>query len=107
MRRPRYPWWAKASMSALALGAAWVLGLWLIVLGISSAAVVFARQRLLARQRLPVRLVAWALHAPRGPSPPVALEHAIAVDLAVVSEGNLDRLDRAEVVVGDCRQPSG
>ena len=102
MSRPGYPWWAKAATSALALAAAWALGLSLIVLGMSSAAVVLARQRLLARRRLPVRLVAWALHAPRGPSPPMALEHAIAVDLAVVSEGYLDRLSRAEVVVGDC-----
>ena len=88
-------------MGALAMAAAWALGLWMIVLGIFSVVVVLARQRFLARHRLPVRLVAWAVHAPQGLSPPVALEHAIAVDLAVISEGHLDRLDRAQVVLGD------
>lgn len=100
--RPRGHWrWVRGSLSALAVAVAWALGLWLIVLGMFSAVVVLARQRFLARHRLPVRLVAWALHAPHGLSPPVALEHAIAVDLAVVSEGHLDRLDRAQLVLED------
>lgn len=102
MRRRGHRRWVRASLSALAVAAAWALGLWLIVLGSFSAVVVLGRRRFRARQRLPVRLVAWALHAPHGLSPPVALEHAVAVDLAVISEGHLDRLDRAQVVLADC-----
>ena len=97
MRRRRR--WARGSLIALAMAASWGLGLWLIVFALFSAVVVLARQRLVSRHRLPIRLLAWALHAPHGPSPPVAIEHAIAVDLAVISEGHLDRLDRAQVVL--------
>lgn len=101
MRRRERRRWATGSLLALAMAASWALGLWLIVLGLFSVIVVLARQRFLSRHRLPIRLIAWALHAPHGPSPPVAIEHAIAVDLAVISEGHLDRLDRAQVVLGD------
>ena len=99
MRRRERRRWAPGSLLALAMAASWALGLWLIVLGLFSVVVVRARQRFLSGHRLPIRLIAWALHAPHGPSPPVAIEHAIAVDLAVISEGHLDRLDRAQVVL--------
>ena len=99
MRRRRR--WARGSLIALAMAASWALGLWLIVLALFSAVVVLARQCVLSRHRLPIRLLAWALHAPHGPNPPVAIEHAIAVDLAVISEGHLDCLDRAQVVLRD------
>jgi hypothetical protein len=78
---------------------AWSFGLWLIVLTLSSLAAVLARQRLHARRGLPARLAAWAAHAPRGPSTPIALEHAMAVDLAAVSQGHLDSLERAQAVL--------
>ena len=101
MRRREHRWRARGSLIALAMVASWALGLWLVVLGLFSMVVVLCRQRFLSRHRLPIRLIAWAVHAPHGPSPPVAIEHAIAVDLAVISEGHLDRLDRAQVALGD------
>jgi hypothetical protein len=91
---------------AMAVGAAlfavaWAMGLWLIVLGLVSAAKVLARQQLAARRGLPARVAAWALHAPRGPSTPGALEHALAVDLATSCDGRLDCLRRAQAVVAE------
>jgi hypothetical protein len=80
---------------------AWVFGLWLFVLGLASAGAVVVRHRILTLRQLPARVAAWALHAPRGLSPPVALEQAIAVDLAAVSQGQLDCLDRAQGVVAE------
>ena len=80
---------------------AWVFGLWLFVLGLASAGAVVVRHRILTLRQLPARVAAWALHAPRGLSPPAALEHAIAVDLAAVSQGQLDCLDRAQTVVAE------
>ncbi len=90
-----------ALLYVLVVALAWVFGLWLFVLGLVSAGAVLLRHRVLTRRQLPARLAAWALHAPRGLSPPVALEHAIAVDLAAVSQGQLDCLDRAQCVVAD------
>ena len=85
----------------LLFAVAWAFGLWLIVLGSFSAGVILIRQQVLARRQVPTRLAAWALHAPRGLSPPPALEHAITVDLAAVSQGHLDSLDRAQAVVAN------
>jgi hypothetical protein len=91
-----------AILAAAALFAvAWSLELWLIVLTLCGAAAVLARQLVLARRRLPARLAAWAAHAPCGPSPPLALEHALAVDLATVSQGYLDSLERAHALLAD------
>jgi hypothetical protein len=91
-----------AILAAAALFAvAWSLELWLIVLALCGAAAVLARHRVLARRGLPARLAAWAAHAPSGPSPPLALEHAMAVDLAAVSRGYLDCLERAHAVLAD------
>lgn len=84
---------------AVVMAVAWVFGLWLFVLGLASAGAVQVRHRILILRQLPTRVAAWAVHAPRGLSPPVALEHAIAVDLAAVSQGQLDCLDRAQAVV--------
>jgi hypothetical protein len=77
------------------------MGLWLIVLMLCSVAASVTRHRLLARRGLPARLAAWAVHAPCGPSTPAALEHAIAVDLAAISRGHMDVLERAQVALGD------
>ncbi|HEV3402360.1 MAG TPA: hypothetical protein VG078_11115 [Acidimicrobiales bacterium] len=88
-----------AVVGAVEFAVAWYYGLWLVVLALSSAAAVLARQRFVARRGLPARLAAWAAHAPCGPSTPVALEHAMAVDLAAVSEGHLDSLERAQAVL--------
>ena len=87
--------------AAFIFAVAWAFGLWLIVLLLLSAAAVLARQRVLARRGLPARLVAWAEHAPCGPATPVALEHAVSVDLAAISEGDLDALERAQAVLAD------
>jgi hypothetical protein len=85
-----------AVVAGLTFAVAWSFGLWFIVLALSSAAAILARQRFLARRGLPARLAAWAVHAPCGPSTPVALEHAMAVDLAAVSGGYLDCLARTQ-----------
>ncbi len=87
--------------AAVLFAVAWAFGLWLIVLVLFSAAVVTARQRLLARRGLPARLAAWAQHAPCGPATPVALEHAVSVDLAAISEGDLEALERAQGILAD------
>ena len=84
---------------AVVLAVASVFGVWLFVLGLGSAGVALVRHRILARRQLPARLAAWAVHAPRGLSPPVALEHVIAVDLAAVSQGQVDCIHRAQSVV--------
>ena len=88
-----------ATGGAVVFAVAWSFGLWLIVFALSSLAAGLARQRLLARRGLPVRLAVWAAHAPWGLSTPVALEHAMAVDLASVSRGHLDSLERAQAVL--------
>jgi hypothetical protein len=91
--------WISVVAGAALLILAWSLGLWLIVLALCSAAAVVGRHRVFARRVLPARLAAWAAHAPYGPSPPIALEHALAVDLAAVSRGYLDCLERAHGVL--------
>jgi predicted small integral membrane protein len=93
--------WVGVVAAAALFAVACSLGLWLIVLALCGAAAVLARHRVLARRGLPARLAAWAAHAPCGPSPPRALEHALAVDLAAVSRGYLDCLDRAGAVLAD------
>jgi len=96
-------WWRRFRVGALlyvlVLAAALVLALWLFVVGLFSAGAVLFRHRVLTRRQLPARVAAWALSAPRGVSPPAAMEHAFAVDLAAVSQGYLDCLDRAQAVV--------
>lgn len=87
--------------SAVVAIVAWVFGLWLLVLGLGSVGAVLVRHHLLTRRQLPARVAAWALHAPRGLSPPGALEHAIAVDLAAVSRGHLACFDLAQAVVAE------
>ena len=93
--------WIGVVAAAALFAVACSLGLWLIVLALCGAAAVLVRHRVLARRGLPARLAAWAAHAPCGPSPPLALEHAMAVDLAAVSRGYLDCLDRAVAVLAD------
>ncbi len=89
------------AFGAALLAVAWSLGVWLVVLTLCSAGAVLTRQRLLARRGLPVRLAAWAVYAPCGPRPPVALEHALAADLAAVSQGHLESLQRAQAVLAE------
>lgn len=92
---------AAVAYAVAMLTVAWSLGLWLVVITLSSAAAVVARRWLVTRRELPGRIAAWALHAPYGLSPPVALEHALAVDLAIVSQGHLDSLERARAQLGE------
>ena len=101
MSRPRPRGSVAAATAGVLFAIALSLELWLILLAISSLTAVLVRQRLLARRGLPARLAGWAAHAPCGPSPPVALERAMAVDLAAVSGGHLDLLERAQLVVAD------
>ena len=95
----------RASVALVAAGVlfavAWSLGLWLIVLAVCGAAAALARQLVVVRRRLPARLAAWAAHAPCGLSSPLTLEHALAADLAAVSQGYLDSLERAHALLAD------
>lgn len=101
MNSAQKPRWVGGIAGGLVLAGAWILGLWLVVIALFCAGVVFGRQRARKRTRTPARLAAWAVHAPHGTSPPAALEHAIAVDIAVVCWGHVECLHRARLAVED------
>lgn len=93
--------WVGAPTAAATLALALAFELWLVVLAMFSGAAVLVRYHVLARRRVPPRLTAWAMHAPLGRCLPEALEHAIAVDLAVLCWGHIDCLARARTIVED------
>lgn len=94
------------SLGVAAFAAAWHFGLWMVVAAGLSAAGTLVHGDVSHRWWLESRLAAWALHAPHGRCPPQGLEGAISPDLAAISGGDLDVIDRGQrLVEADSRDP--
>lgn len=94
------------SLGVAAFAAAWHFGLWMVVAAGLSAGGTLVHGDVSHRWWLESRLAAWALHAPHGRCPPQGLEGAISPDLAAISGGDLDVIDRGQrLVEADSRDP--
>jgi hypothetical protein len=84
--RPRIA--TRAVPFAVAIGLAWVLELWLLVLGCAAGAITFIRRRRWYRRAvLPAVVAGSAAAGPSGVTPSAAVEEYAALWLAVVAEG--------------------
>lgn len=92
-RRPVLRWWAVA---AAVFTLAWVLELWLFVLGSAAGTIVLVRSRRWHRRTvLPAVVAGTAAARPPGATPAIAVEQWAAICLAVISGGRPDRLRHA------------